>query len=172
MCDDFLKSSSSPTIVIRHRKENLKKCSLRGLEKRHDFQFFSYPFEKVPIFLHSHVLLTMESDAVLSKRDASAGLIILDATWRYAHIMENNMPMLATVQKRALPKKIVTAYPRKQTACPDAVFGLASIEAVACAFAILGKPFIHLLDGYYWKESFLEKNRTFLLQCIHGKPHY
>lgn len=36
--------SFPPTIVLRHRKENLKKCSLRGLESRQDFLFFTYPF--------------------------------------------------------------------------------------------------------------------------------
>ena len=37
-----------PTIVIRHPKERLSKCSLRGLESRGDFQFVKYESDAVP----------------------------------------------------------------------------------------------------------------------------
>jgi pre-rRNA-processing protein TSR3 len=36
------------TIILRHARENLKKCSLKGLEKRSDFRFFTYPKDLLP----------------------------------------------------------------------------------------------------------------------------
>jgi len=50
---DFL-----PTIILRHRKENLKKCSLRGLEDR--MHFVQYPNEAIPD-LTGYVVLTPDA---------------------------------------------------------------------------------------------------------------
>jgi pre-rRNA-processing protein TSR3 len=149
------------TIVIRHRKENLKKCSLSGLEGRKDFIFFRYPLEK-PVTLSNYILLTLNAKEVLSPSDAGCGLLLLDATWRYAEAMEKALPMDGVVKKR-LPHPLITAYPRRQNDCVDPNVGLASIEAIVGAYAVLRRPLVGLLDHYYWKEAFLEKNKTFLL---------
>jgi pre-rRNA-processing protein TSR3 len=45
-----------PTIILRHKKENLKKCSLRGLEPREDLRFFTYP-HKMDFSLDGYVML-------------------------------------------------------------------------------------------------------------------
>lgn len=150
------------TIVIRHRKENLKKCSLRGLEKRNDFIFFSYPLMQ-PLICDSHILLSVEGEKELSIDDCTSGLVLLDATWRLANIMEKNIPVLGTLKKRKMPSNFFTSYPRRQEDCPDPARGLASIEALFCAYAILGRNTEGLLDHYYWKDSFLEKNGLLLV---------
>jgi pre-rRNA-processing protein TSR3 len=146
-----------PNIVIRHRKENLKKCSLKGLEKRGDFLFFSYPLREIPS-CEGYALLTMEATEELSLADRENGLVILDATWRLAKVMEKNISFLSSLKKRRLPNKFMTAYPRRQQDCPDPNQGLASIEAIVCAYAIMGRSIHGLLDDYYWRDSFLEKN--------------
>ena len=38
----------------------------------------------------------------------------------------------------------------------------ASIEALYAASIIVGSPCYDLLDGYYWKDVFLERNRELL----------
>ena len=141
------------TIVLRHCKENLKKCSLLGLEKDPNFHFFTYP-KSIPEQLEKTVLLTLDAPP-LSAEDAFYDLFLIDGTWRYAATMEKVVleknPKLI---KRTLPP-VFTAYPRKQTECSDPERGLASIEALYLAHMITQRPFEHLLDRYYWKEAFL-----------------
>ena len=155
---DFL-----PTIIWRHKKENLKKCSLRGLEKRSDLIFLSYPKDPLPS-LENYLILTIDKDGnipVLSSKDQNLGLFLIDATWRYAAVMEKNLP-LQNLQKRSLPADFKTAYPRKQTDCPNSKRGLASIEALFLAHLILKKKTEGLLDHYYWKKDFLKLNASLL----------
>jgi len=61
-----------PTVILRHRRENLKKCSLRGLEERADMRFYTYPTSTLPD-LSSYVLLGMDAPT-LSKDDAGKGM--------------------------------------------------------------------------------------------------
>jgi pre-rRNA-processing protein TSR3 len=144
-----------PTIILRHRRENLKKCSLRGLEKRPDFQFFTYPFDRLPE-LSGYILLSMDAPP-LSQADQDRGIFLIDGTWRYARTMEAQLLKPHLFVRRSLPEGFSTAYPRRQEDCLDPSKGLASIEALYAAFAILGRPTEGLLDNYHWKEEFLRK---------------
>lgn len=133
------------TIIWRHRKERLSKCSLHGLEGREEIQFFSYPDEKLPE-MEGFVLLAPDGDPLQS----AEGILLLDGTWRYAAKMEAAAPNLP---HRSLPGW-KTAYPRRQ----DEKAGLASVEALFAAYHILGWDEGGLLDHYHWKERFLEIN--------------
>lgn len=146
-----------PTIVIRHRLENLKKCSLRGLESRLDFLFITYPFSSLPD-LKNYILLTLDAPP-LTAADQEHGLLILDATWRYAAKMFKPFENQPDVLYRSLPAHFRTAYPRRQHDCPDPERGLASIEAIYLSYLLLQRETTGLLDGYYWKEQFLNKNQ-------------
>ena len=145
-----------PTIILRHRKENLKKCTLRGLEGRADFLFFTYPQDALPP-LNQHFLLTIDAP-VLSQEDRSLGIFLIDGTWNYAEKMQRQIPFPPLFQKRSLPSHLVTAYPRKQTGCSDPNRGLASIEALVAAHLLLGRSIEGLLDQFYWKTRFKELN--------------
>lgn len=147
-----------PTIIIRHKKENLKKCSLRGLEQRNDMQFYSYPLSS-PIAAEGYIILTLDATLPLTAEDRGRGLLLIDATWRYAHQMIACSHLGDSSLFRRLPSGARTAYPRRQQDCREPNQGLASIEALFIAYTILGKETDGLLDSYYWKESFLEKNR-------------
>lgn len=149
-----------PTVVLRHRKENLKKCSLRGLEPRDDFEFYTYPKNALPD-LNEYIVLSFDGP-LLSEDDAARGLFILDATWRYAGKMYENSPEIHTLVHRSLPTQFRTAYPRIQNDCPDPSRGLASIEAIFVAYNLMGRDTSGLLDLYHWKKEFLEINREFL----------
>ena len=154
---DFL-----PTIILRHRKENLKKCSLSGLEDREDFLFYTYPKDTLPL-LSNYIFLHMDGPC-LSSKDSEKGLILLDSTWKYAERMEKTLP--SRITKRSIPNEFTTAYPRKQEDCTDPKRGLASIEALYIAYLALGRSPEGLLEKYYWKEKFLEINQ----QQLEGLP--
>lgn len=149
-----------PTFILRHRRENLKKCSLRGLENRTDCQFFTYPKDQLPE-MNGYILLALEAPP-LTKEDSHRGLFILDATWRYAERMLEQVGSQRGLVHRSIPEEVRTAYPRRQNDCADPERGLASIEALFIAYVILGRETTGLLDSYYWKDQFLEKNKLFL----------
>lgn len=143
-----------PTLILRHRKENKKKCSLRGLEKRSDMIFLEYPKDPL-IDLSNYVLLELGAKE-LTEEDSAKGLFLIDATWNYTKTIRSKIPYVET---RSLPSHYVTAYPRKQTGCDDPIRGLASIEALYLSYLILKRPAIELLTNYHWKKTFLSVNK-------------
>jgi pre-rRNA-processing protein TSR3 len=145
------------TIVIRHQKEKLSKCSLRGLERRSDMLVLSFPLEEVPAF-GGRILLTLGAPP-LSQADVDTGLLLLDGTWRYAERMSAALarPLQETIP-RSIPLGFVTAYPRAQTDCPNPTRGLSSIEALYIAYRLLGRDPTGLLKDYYWAAGFLAAN--------------
>ena len=144
-----------PTVILRHRRENLKKCSLRGLETRSDLLFYTYPVDPIPDL--SGYLLLKVGARPLSEEDAERGLFLIDGTWRLALVMEKQLPW--KLEARSLPPGFRTAYPRRQTECPDPEAGLASVEALYLAHLLAGKSTEGLLDHYHWKELFLSCNK-------------
>lgn len=143
-------------IILRHRKENLKKCSLRGLEQRSDLLFFTYP-QSIPANLNGCFILDMDGEP-LTVQDNQQPLILVDGTWRYAAQMQRDLLSRFSLIPRALPPHFRTAYPRRQEDCLDPNRGLASLEALYIAMQILEGDVTHLLDHYYWKEEFLKIN--------------
>ncbi|MDP1609008.1 MAG: hypothetical protein Q8L98_06820 [Chlamydiales bacterium] len=145
---------SSSIFILRHRRENLKKCTLTGLEQRDGLLFYTYPINPLPNL--SNCLLLKVGAPILSEKDAHRDLLLIDGTWRLAAIMEKNLP--CKLEERSLPTNWRTAYPRRQTDCPNPEEGLASIEALYIACLLLGKSTEGLLDHYYWKENFFKNN--------------
>jgi pre-rRNA-processing protein TSR3 len=128
------------------------------LEKRTDFHFISYPFQQLP-HCDGYIMLVMEGAEALSFKDRDSGIIVLDSTWRYLPKMIKAVENRAFCEKRVLPEGFATAYPRRQEDCEDPARGLASIEAIYIAYFLLGRPAEELLEGYFWKKPFLERNR-------------
>ncbi len=145
-----------PTFILRHRKENLKKCSLKGLEQRTDMGFFTYPKDVLPD-LSSYLLLTLNAP-FLTAGDRMYGLFLIDGTWKYAETMLGQLNKPHDFQTRSLPPDFQTAYPRRQDDCSDPLRGLASVEALYIAYRILDRNTEGLLDNYHWKDAFLKKN--------------
>ena len=145
-------SSFPPTIILRHRKENLKKCSLRGLETREDLLFFTYPKDSLPD-LSGYLLLTLDAP-MLTEADRDKGLFLIDGTWKYTQVMQRQLVRPYRFAMRSLPPSCVTAYPRHQ----EDPRGLASVEALYAAYCITQKDPAGLLDHYHWREEFIAKN--------------
>jgi pre-rRNA-processing protein TSR3 len=144
--------SYPPTIIVRHTRENPKKCSVLPLKGRADVQFYSYPLKELPD-LTGYIRLAAEGPP-LSAADAAAGILLLDGSWRAADAMTRRF---AHIEPRSLAG-FHTAYPRVSRLGTDPANGLASIEALYIAHRILGRPTAGLLDHYHWAASFLALN--------------
>jgi pre-rRNA-processing protein TSR3 len=151
-------SAYPKTWILRHRRENLAKCSLTPLQKREDFQFFTYPKDTL-VNCQNHFVLKIGAPP-LTEQDQGKGILLLDGTWRLAEVMERQIPQ--DIEARSLGVDFQTAYPRRQTECPDPKAGLSSLEALFIAYWILKRPLDGLLDHYYWKDLFFERNPRLL----------
>lgn len=145
-----------PTIIVRHRRENLKKCSLRGLESREDCLFLRYPSPKLPP-AEGYIVLAIDAPE-LTLQDKDHGILLLDATWRYSIKMLKWASQIPNLIYRSLPSHLRTAYPRRQDDCSEPEKGLASVEALYATYKILARPTDGLFDHYHWGESFIEQN--------------
>ena len=140
------------TIIIRHPRENPKKCSILPLQGRADVRILPYPVTE-PLSLDGYIRLAADGPA-LSDADRESGILLLDGSWRSARRMiahyEHVPPRSLTGWR--------TAYPRVAKAGTDPDNGLASIEALYIAYHMLGRPLDGLLDHYHWADEFLEIN--------------
>jgi len=141
-----------PTVIVRHTKENPKKCSVMPLKGRPDVVFYTYPHGDIPE-LAGYIRLAADGPP-LTRADAAAGILLLDGSWRSADAMTRTYE---NIEPRALAG-YVTAYPRVSKLGTDPSNGLASIEALYIACAILGRPTAGLLDHYHWRDEFLRRN--------------
>ena len=140
------------TIIVRHPKENPKKCSVMPLQGRDDVQFLSYPVKQMPP-LDGYIRLAADGPE-LSSADRNCGILLLDASWRWSESMTAEF---AEVPPRSL-HGWRTAYPRISKRGTDPENGLASIEALYLAYHLLGRPTEGLFDEYRWRAAFLAMN--------------
>jgi pre-rRNA-processing protein TSR3 len=143
-----------PTIIVRHSRENPQKCSIVPLRNHPGIVILGYPVKRKPD-LTGYVRLAAEGPR-LSSADRSAGLLLLDGSWRWAATMTHDFEV---VPPRSL-SGYVTAYPRVSKLGTDPDNGLASVEALFIAYHVLGRPTDGLLDHYRWREDFLRLNQT------------
>ena len=141
-----------PTVIVRHPKENPRKCSILPLRGRPDLIFLTYPVREPPP-LAGYVRLAADGPE-LSAADADQGLLLLDGSWRWAGSMNR---AFLDVPPRSL-RGWRTAYPRVSKRGTDPDNGLASVEALFAAYHTLGRPTERLLDHYRWAEEFLRLN--------------
>jgi pre-rRNA-processing protein TSR3 len=142
------------TIIVRHKKERIQKCSVQPLTKKSGFKFISFPNERAENLSQPYVRLATDGEN-LSKEDAESGLLILDCNWRYIPDMEKDYN---DVPSRTLPL-FQTAYPRVAKDNTDPDQGLATIEAIYIAYCILGRDTDGLFEDYYFGDMFLKQNR-------------
>jgi pre-rRNA-processing protein TSR3 len=141
-----------PTIIVRHAKENPRKCTILPLRGRPGIVILGYPVKHRPD-LTGYVRLAADGPE-LSTADADRGLLLLDGSWRWAGAMTR---AFEDVPPRSL-HGWQTAYPRVSKLGTDPDNGLASVEALYIAHRILGRPTEGLLDHYHWRDEFLRVN--------------
>lgn len=164
-------------LIIQHFKENPKKCTVTAIRDRPGIEVrvmrpgpSGYPAIEVEggILLAVGAPPLTAGDRPLLEGDRR--LVLIDANWvkvpRILRLLKPREPLVP----RSLTAEVRTAYPRRSKVFEDPPEGLASVEALAAALAILGSPDPALLDGYIWKDRFLELNRAFLESAGAGAP--
>jgi pre-rRNA-processing protein TSR3 len=144
--------SYPPTVIVRHPRENPRKCSILPLRGRADLIFLTYPVKNPPP-LEGYIRLAADGPK-LSPADADRGVLLLDGSWRWAESMNR---AFLEVPPRSL-RGWTTAYPRVSSRGTDPDNGLASVEALYVAYHVLGRPTAGLLEQYRWAEEFLRAN--------------
>lgn len=140
-------------LIVRDPRESVRKCSLTPLRGMAGIEFRTYHPER-RIAAGQRLLLHPDGE-LLSVADAGRPLLLVDCAWR-------RLPqLLATIDGEFIHRRLpplLTAYPRKSTQFEDPASGLASVEALYAALAILGEARGELLAQYHWREQFLALN--------------
>ena len=140
-------------LVLRDPRESSRKCSLTPLRGMPGIRFVEYAPER-RLDASRRILLHPDGEPLVPA-DAELGLLLVDCAWR-------RVPqLLATVDgepiRRRLPP-LATAYPRRSRIFEDPSRGLASVEALYAALALLGRPRPDLLEHYRFRDAFLAAN--------------
>ncbi len=151
-----MSSLPGPTIIVRHRTEKTRKCSVFPLKGLDGFVFYGFPLRE-KLELDGYVRLGI-GGTPLGAQDVDKGLLILDSSWRRVGAMEREF---AEVPVRGLPP-LRTAFPRLSKCHEDPAAGLATVEALYAALTLLGRDTTSVLDHYRWRGQFLELNRGVL----------
>jgi len=151
-------SEDAPEVLIlRDPRESTKKCSLTPLRGVAGVRFVDYHPER-RLDAAGRVLLHTDGEPI-SPADHGRPLFVIDCSWRRVASLARRIdgaPLL-----RRLPP-LQTAYPRRSTTFEDPAEGLASIEALYAALALMGRTRPELLAGYRWAPEFLRLNRDTL----------
>jgi pre-rRNA-processing protein TSR3 len=140
-------------LIVHDPREPAKKCSLTPLRGMAGVRFV--PLRGADRVDAGRRLWLHPEGAELSPDDRGTGLLLVDCTWR-------RLPKLSAridgeLIMRRLPR-LTTAYPRRSKLTPDPEHGLASVEALYAAIALLEGPRPELLAGYRWSAELLAAN--------------
>lgn len=156
----MVEASQHHVLIVRDFRESAAKCSLTPLRALDGYTFQTYRHDR-RVDATGRILLHHEAPE-LSIEDRGKDILLLDSSWR-------RLPKLVrTVDgeplRRSLPR-LVTAYPRESRYTPNPEPGLASVEALYAALAVLGDTREELLREYRWRDAFLEAN-TWLRELV------
>jgi pre-rRNA-processing protein TSR3 len=140
-------------LILRDPRESPAKCSLTPLRGLAGIDLRTWRFDR-RYAVGGRVLLHPEGEP-LSAGDAGRGLLLLDCAWRRLPRMQASLD--GQLHLRRLPP-LRTAYPRRSKLFVDPAAGLASVEALYAALALLGERRAELLADYRWREDFLRLN--------------
>lgn len=138
---------------MRDPKEPARKCSLTPLRGMPGVRFVSLRGGK-RVDAGRRVWLHPEGE-LLSAADRGSDLLLIDCAWRKLPALSKAVS--GELSKRRLPR-LESAYPRKSKIAVDPEQGLASVEALYAAIALLDRPRPELLARYPWAEAFLAAN--------------
>jgi ribosome biogenesis protein Tsr3 len=161
--------------VVLDAGETPNKCTIAPLAHRGDFKLFRVkkgatlgPFVS-QILLHpeGECLSTLVKAGRLRPASSAVGPVVsestvtgiatIDCIWRRLDTLlgrvKGELPVLAKI-----PPGIVTAYPRRSKLTDDPEGGLATIEAIFVAAALVGRWDLSLLSEYHFGADFLSLN--------------
>lgn len=148
--------------------ETANKCTIAPLAPRTDFRLFPVHGEGALGPLSAPILLHHEGQCLTTLASLPRpipALASVDCVWRrLPRLLERigwvgeKKPILAKI-----PDGFKTVYPRVGSSRTDPGGGLATIEAIFIASAILGRYDATLLSHYYFAQPFIDLNtRRFL----------
>jgi len=151
--------------IIVDAGETANKCTILPLAARNDFRLFRVHGEGPLGPLTAPLLLHHEGQCLSELRGGGISTVAsVDCVWRrlprlLARIEWSQPPRLVKI-----PDGFKTAYPRVGSAKTDPTGGLATIEALFIAAALLGNYDPTLLAKYYFAHRFLEINTERFLE--------
>lgn len=140
-------------LIVHDPREPSKKCSVTPLRGMAGVRFMPLRGNK-RVDAGRRIWLHPDGDE-LTPADRGIGILLIDCTWRRVASLARRID--GELLPRRLPR-LVTAYPRRSKLVPDPEHGLASVEALYAATAVLGDPRPELLAGYRWASEFLAAN--------------
>jgi rRNA small subunit aminocarboxypropyltransferase len=140
-------------LIVHDPREPAKKCSLTPLRGMAGVRFVPMHGDE-RVDAGRRIWLHPEGDE-LGPADRGVGLLLVDCTWRRLARLSKRID--GVLVRRRLPK-LVTAYPRRSKLALDPEHGLASVEALYAAIALLYAPCPELLAHYRWAAEFLVAN--------------
>ena len=144
---------SPDVLILRDPRESTKKCSLTPLRGLPDIEFRTYAHDRT-LDADGRIVLATDGEPFTAE-DAGRGLLLIDCSWR--RVRQLRATVTGELHPRRLPP-LRTAYPRRSKDFEDPSEGLASVEALYAALALLGRPRADLLEAYRWREDFLAAN--------------
>jgi pre-rRNA-processing protein TSR3 len=156
--------------IIQDAKENRRKCTLTPLVGSEGIEFIRADCPRgdpgrIPV---GPALLLAVDGPPLEAADApfaeEHGVVLLDGTWVRVTKLLDRLILSPEVRRRSLPRDFMTAYPRVSKVHRDPDGGLASVEALFAASAVLGSPRPELLRHYHWAREFLDRNSGLLFR--------
>ncbi len=145
--------ASLDVLILRDPRESTAKCSLTPVRGFPGVRFLSWKHDR-RFAVGERVLLHAEGE-LITELDAGRPLLLIDCAWRRVPALLATCDGELTL--RRLPR-LATAYPRRSLTFRDPDEGLASIEALYAALAMLGRPIPELLAGYRFADEFLRRN--------------
>ena len=141
-------------VLIAHDfREPARKCSIAPLRGMDGLRFAAVRGDR-RLDAGRRIWLHPDGEE-LSATDRGTGVLLIDCTWwrvaKLARCIDGELI------PRRLPR-LITAYPRRSKLGRDPEHGLASVEALYAAIAILEGPRPELLEHYRWAAAFLEAN--------------
>lgn len=144
--------------VVLDWGETPNKCTIAPLVYRQDFRLIGVPRSGSLKSLRSQLLLHPEGECITQLRDSECTLLAaVDCIWKRLPALleriEGGLPRLVRI-----PDGFVTVYPRRVEHSPEPEGGLATIEAIFTAAALLGNWDPTLLSEYYFGRAYVERN--------------
>ncbi len=148
--------------ILLDHGETPNKCTITPLAGRADFRLIPVFGEgplgplSAPILLHHEGTCLTE---LRSRFSTPPDLACIDSVWRRVpKIAPRIIWKVGPALRAKIPTGFVTAYPRVGRPHQDPPGGLATIEALFIAAALLGNWDVSLLSQYYPSRRFIESN--------------
>lgn len=145
--------------VILDHGESANRCTIAPLAERPDFRIIQVRHHEGRALgpFQSPVLLHPDGECLTGWATPVSGIATIDCVWKRLPTL---LSRLATPlpQLVRIPAGFVTAYPRTNKHGQDPEGGLATIEAIFIAAALLGRWDVTLLSRYYFGRRFVELN--------------